>query len=117
MAFDSAVASTRATTLAPYGNAFAGSNTRTVSLSAQRIVPLTSLPFTSTWNARGGLRRGASASVKRTETSSPRSMPLVPARGRNRTTDGATTVRASSAGSAATARTLEVDETVGEPER
>ena len=87
-----ALGPTVVTTFASYGSVAAGSKTRTVSSSANRMVPATRLPSTRTLNAFFVEARSIGC-VNRTEISATRVTSPVPARGRNRTTPGAATVR------------------------
>ena len=86
-----APAATSIDTLAPYGSAAFGSNTRTVSISAQWTEPATDFPPTETENARAVLARSI-ACVKRTESTASRAILVLFATGRKRTTAGAVVV-------------------------
>ena len=92
-----APAATAIETFAPYGSAAFGSNTRTVSDSAQRTEPATDLPADRDRERAG--RAGASILwVKRTERTASRAILVLFATGRKRTTDGAVVVRTATGG-------------------
>ena len=86
-----APAATSIDTLAPYGSVAFGSNTRTVSSSAQWTEPATDFPPTEIENARAVLARSIDC-VKRTDSTASRAILVLLATGRKRTTDGAVVV-------------------------
>ena len=78
---------TLATTLAPAGSLALGVRTRTVSFSAQYVLPVTALPLAVTEKA-GVVVVSSILVVKRTEMSCPGSTSVEPSRGRKRRTEG-----------------------------
>ncbi len=98
-----------------------GVKTRTVSFSAQRILPATALPPTETVNARAVLRRSIALGEADRDRRRRGRRPCVSARGRKRTTAGALTrpdgeQRRASSGRPSASRTPDDDEpVVGRP--